>query len=107
MSLSPLFDNRTVTLLQKRDRLSFPKIIHGRICDAAVPIATELASLVRKVFPLSPKEMIDHLCLRRPIFRKTATYGHFGRDDIIRRCRRRTKDKVGLELFVYICSPPR
>jgi hypothetical protein len=43
---------------------------------------TELASLVRKVFPLSPKGMIDHLCLRRPIFRKTATYGHFGRGDI-------------------------
>jgi S-adenosylmethionine synthetase len=43
---------------------------------------TELASLVRKVFPLSPKGMIDHLRLRRPIFRKSATYGHFGREDI-------------------------
>ena len=43
---------------------------------------TELASLVRKVFPLSPKGMINHLRLRRPIFRKSATYGHFGRDDI-------------------------
>jgi S-adenosylmethionine synthetase len=43
---------------------------------------TELASLVRKVFPLSPKGMISHLRLRRPIFRKSATYGHFGRDDI-------------------------
>ena len=41
----------------------------------------ELASLVRKVFPLSPKGMIDHLQLRRPIFRRTATYGHFGRED--------------------------
>jgi S-adenosylmethionine synthetase len=26
--------------------------------------------------------MIDHLRLRRPIFRKSAAYGHFGRDDI-------------------------
>ena len=42
---------------------------------------TELASLVRKVFPLSPKGMIDHLRLRQPIFRKSATYGHFGRED--------------------------
>jgi S-adenosylmethionine synthetase len=42
---------------------------------------TELASLVRKVFPLSPKGMIDHLHLRQPIFRKSATYGHFGRED--------------------------
>ena len=37
----------------------------------------ELASLVRKVFPLSPKGMIDHLQLRRPIFRKS-----FGREDV-------------------------
>ena len=40
----------------------------------------ELALLVRKVFPLSPKGMIDLLRLKRPIFRKTATYGHFGRE---------------------------
>jgi S-adenosylmethionine synthetase len=43
---------------------------------------TELASLVRKVFPLSPKGMIDHLRLKQPIFCKSAVYGHFGRDDI-------------------------
>jgi S-adenosylmethionine synthetase len=43
---------------------------------------TELESLVRKVFPLSPKRMIDHLRLKRPIFRKSAAYGHFGGDDI-------------------------
>jgi S-adenosylmethionine synthetase len=42
---------------------------------------TELATLTRKVFPLSPKGMIDHLDLRRPIYSRTATYGHFGRDD--------------------------
>src|SRR3974390_5757 len=43
---------------------------------------TELSSLVRKVFPLSPKGMIDHLDLRRPIFCKSAVYGHFGREDV-------------------------
>jgi len=32
--------------------------------------------------PLSPKGMIDHLRLRQPIFRKSATYGHFGREDV-------------------------
>jgi S-adenosylmethionine synthetase len=42
---------------------------------------TELSTLVRKVFPLSPKGMIEHLQLRRAIYLKTATYGHFGRDD--------------------------
>jgi S-adenosylmethionine synthetase len=36
---------------------------------------------VRKVFPLSPKGMIDHLKLREPVFRSTACYGHFGRPE--------------------------
>ena len=39
-----------------------------------------LARLVRRVFPLSPKGMIEHLDLRRPIYADTAAYGHFGRD---------------------------
>jgi len=36
---------------------------------------------VRAVFPLTPKGMIEHLNLRQPIYRKTAAYGHFGRDE--------------------------
>jgi S-adenosylmethionine synthetase len=40
-----------------------------------------LAKLIRQVFPLSPKGMIDHLKLRMPIFLKTAAYGHFGRPE--------------------------
>jgi S-adenosylmethionine synthetase len=39
-----------------------------------------LRRAIREVFPLRPKEMIEHLDLRRPIFLKTAAYGHFGRD---------------------------
>jgi S-adenosylmethionine synthetase len=38
-----------------------------------------LAKLVREHFPLTPKGIIEMLQLRRPIFRKTAAYGHFGR----------------------------
>lgn len=38
-----------------------------------------LSKIVRKVFPLSPHGIIDHLKLRQPVFRKTAAYGHFGR----------------------------
>ena len=38
-----------------------------------------LAKLVREHFQLTPKGIIDLLQLRRPIFRKTASYGHFGR----------------------------
>ena len=41
----------------------------------------KIAELVRKHFPLKPALIIKHLNLRRPIFRKTAAYGHFGRDD--------------------------
>lgn len=40
-----------------------------------------LCSLVREHFPLKPAQMIEHLKLRRPIYRKTAAYGHFGRED--------------------------
>jgi S-adenosylmethionine synthetase len=35
---------------------------------------------VREVFPLTPKEMIAHLQLKRPVFKLTAAYGHFGRE---------------------------
>jgi S-adenosylmethionine synthetase len=41
----------------------------------------KLVELVRKHFPLKPKDILEQLDLRRPIFRKTATYGHFGRED--------------------------
>ena len=40
-----------------------------------------LTDLVRKHFDLTPKGLIDHLKLRRPIYRKTAAYGHFGRSE--------------------------
>jgi S-adenosylmethionine synthetase len=40
-----------------------------------------LAKLTRKVFPLSPHGIIDHLSLREPVYRNTAAYGHFGRGE--------------------------
>ncbi len=40
-----------------------------------------LEKAVREVFPLTPKGMIKHLDLRRPIYKKTAVYGHFGRKE--------------------------
>jgi S-adenosylmethionine synthetase len=40
-----------------------------------------ILELVRKYFDLTPAGIIDRLQLRRPIFRKTAAYGHFGRED--------------------------
>jgi S-adenosylmethionine synthetase len=40
-----------------------------------------LTALVRKHFDLTPKGIIETLKLRRPIYQKTAAYGHFGRSD--------------------------
>jgi S-adenosylmethionine synthetase len=41
----------------------------------------ELAERVKNIFDLTPDGMIESLDLRRPIFRNTAAYGHFGRDE--------------------------
>ena len=38
-------------------------------------------SLIRKNFDLTPKGIIEKLDLRRPIYKKTAAYGHFGKND--------------------------
>jgi S-adenosylmethionine synthetase len=46
------------------------KIDDGRLCE-----------LVRKLFPLTPAGIIKYLDLRRPIYRKAASGGHFGRND--------------------------
>jgi S-adenosylmethionine synthetase len=40
-----------------------------------------LTALVRKHFDLTPRGIIDKLKLRRPIYQKTAAYGHFGRSE--------------------------
>ena len=40
-----------------------------------------IAEAVRRVFGLKPREIIEHLDLLRPIFQKTAAYGHFGRSE--------------------------
>jgi len=41
----------------------------------------DIAKLVKKHFNLTPGEMIKHLNLLRPIYRKTSAYGHFGRSE--------------------------
>jgi S-adenosylmethionine synthetase len=40
-----------------------------------------MEDLIRANFPLTPKGIIDHLKLRRPIYQKTAAFGHFGRSE--------------------------
>jgi len=46
---------------------------------ATVPEET-LTSLIREFFALTPKSIIEMLNLRRPIYKPTAAYGHFGRN---------------------------
>ncbi|MDP2896894.1 MAG: methionine adenosyltransferase [bacterium] len=46
----------------------------GRIPDC------QIEELIRKHFDLTPQGIIHHLHLRRPIYKKTACYGHFGRN---------------------------
>ena len=41
----------------------------------------KILELIKKYFDFRPKEIIKALDLKRPIYRKTAAYGHFGRDD--------------------------
>lgn len=47
----------------------------GRVPD------TLIADFIKKEIDLTPSGIIERLKLKRPIYRKTATYGHFGRDD--------------------------
>jgi len=41
----------------------------------------EITNLVKKTFDFTPEGIIERLKLRRPIYRKTAVYGHFGREE--------------------------
>jgi S-adenosylmethionine synthetase len=47
----------------------------GKVAD------DKICALIRKHFPVKPKDIIKKLRLRRPIYKKTASYGHFGRND--------------------------
>ena len=46
-----------------------------KICD-------QISDAVQQVFDLRPAAIIRDLYLRRPIYRQTAAYGHFGRSDL-------------------------
>ncbi len=44
--------------------------------------STKIADIITNLFDLRPNAIIEKLGLRRPIYRQTAAYGHFGRDDL-------------------------
>lgn len=41
----------------------------------------KLASIARKLFPLTPRGIIEYFKLRNPVYLPTAAYGHFGRKE--------------------------
>ena len=47
----------------------------------AVVAEEKISEAVREIFDLTPEGIISHLGLRRPIYRETASYGHFGRNE--------------------------
>src|SRR2546428_11974447 len=52
------------------DTMGTGKVEEARLVDA-----------ILEIFPLTPKGIIEYLNLRRPIYKKTAAYGHFGRNE--------------------------
>ena len=60
----------------------------GKISDS------DLVNIVNKVFDLRPEKIIEHLDLKKPIYRKIAAYGHFGRGDDYRLERTDKKDEL-------------
>jgi S-adenosylmethionine synthetase len=58
-----------------------PVSVHVETFGTAELPHAAVEDLIRDQFPLTPRGIIDYLDLRRPIFRQTAAFGHFGRDE--------------------------
>jgi S-adenosylmethionine synthetase len=56
-----------------------PVSVHIDTQGTAVLPEERISAIVRETVPMTPLGIINHLKLRRPIYRKTAAYGHFGR----------------------------
>ena len=60
--------------------VAHPISLHVNSFGTGVLPDGELEKIVAKVFDLRPSAIIDTLALRRPIYRATSNYGHFGRE---------------------------
>jgi S-adenosylmethionine synthetase len=58
-----------------------PVSVHVETRGSGLLDDRRLEYLAREVFALSPRGIIEYLDLRRPIYRRTAAYGHFGRSE--------------------------
>lgn len=59
-----------------------PVSVHLETFGTSKVDEVKLLSVVRELFPMKPADIIRILDLRKPVFAKTAAYGHFGRKDI-------------------------
>ena len=59
--------------------LSYPLSLYIKLDDDAKIDTKKLSNAIMKIVDLSPKGIIDHLALKKPIYTKTSCYGHFGR----------------------------
>ena len=62
--------------------VSKPTSINVKGYNSAKFTYEEIVECIEKIFPLTPNGIIKCFDLRRPIYEQTATYGHFGRDDL-------------------------
>ncbi len=58
-----------------------PTSMHINTFGTGVLPDTRIAEIVKTIFDFRPGKIIEQLNLRRPIYRQTATYGHFGRNE--------------------------
>jgi len=62
--------------------MAAPVSIHVNTFGTGKIDEEKLAELVYKHFPIKPKQIIDAFQLKRPIYRKTTCYGHFGKEEL-------------------------
>jgi S-adenosylmethionine synthetase len=75
------FAERVLVQLAYAIGVAAPVSVHVETFGTSEVSQEDLEDLIVKEFPLTPTEIIDYLKLRRPIYRKTATDGHFGREE--------------------------
>jgi S-adenosylmethionine synthetase len=75
------FGERIMVQLAYAIGVADPVSVHVNSYGTSLVPDRQLEKAVRDQFPLTPKGIIEHLELRRPIYQQTASYGHFGREE--------------------------
>ena len=73
---------RTIEQAEKLDKILAKK---GEKIDLVINLVTpeeEIVDKIKSKFDLTPRGIIEYLDLKKPIYRKTTNYGHFGKEDL-------------------------